>query len=195
MPTIVVLGVCGSLRRASCNGGLLRAAAAHAATLGAPAKVEFRMASIASLPLYSGDLDGADAPAAVAAWREAVGSADAVFIASPEHNFSMSAALKNALDWASTKPANLWAGKAAAVVGAGGGSGTARAQLALRQSAVFLDLSFVNAPELNVKRFEEQCFDELTGELTSDKVRDKVAHMVERLVGLALALRAGGSQK
>ena len=34
-----------------------------------------------------------------------------------------------------------------------------------------------------------------TGELTSDKVRDKVAHMVERLVGLALALRAGGSQK
>ena len=46
-----------------------------------------------------------------------------------------------------------------------------------------------------MKRFEEQCFDELTGELTSDKVRDKVAHMVERLVGLALALRAGGSQK
>ncbi len=60
----------------------------------------------------------------------------------------MTAPLKNALDWASKHPKNLWAGKAGGIAGSGGGSGTARAQLALRQSGVFLDITFVNAPEV-----------------------------------------------
>ena len=69
-------------------------------------------------------------------------------------------------------------------MGAGGGSGTARAQLALRQSGVFLDLTFVNAPEVAIKRFEEQCFDEATGDLASDKWSERVKDLVDRLLRL-----------
>ena len=77
---------------------------------------------------------------------------------------------------------------AAAVAGAGGGSGTARAQLALRQCAVFLDLTFVNAPEVAIRRFEQKCFDEATGDLASESWSEKVKDLVERLLRLEALL-------
>ncbi|KAM2196162.1 hypothetical protein ACFX1R_030077 [Malus domestica] len=55
------------------------------------------------------------------------------------------APLKNALDWAS-RPPNVWADKAAAIISASGGSGGSRSQYHLRQIGVFLDLHFINKP-------------------------------------------------
>jgi len=66
----------------------------------------------------------------------------------------MTAALKNALDWPS-HGTNLWKGKVGAIVGAGGGAGTARSQLALRQTSVFLDITYVNSPEVVINRFAD----------------------------------------
>lgn len=60
---------------------------------------------------------------------------------------------------------NLWAGKAGAILSAGGGAGGARGQLALRQIGSFIDVTFLNAPEVAIKRFDEKCFDESTGDL------------------------------
>ena len=174
-----LLGISGSLRSASANSGLVRCAQAHAVKLDG---VEWVTADIGSLPLYNQDLEDGCEPAEVALFRQQVRDADAIFFACPEYNYNVTAALKNALDWAS-RP-NVWQGKAAAVVGAGGGSGTARAQLALRQSGVFLDLTFVNAPEVAIKRFEEKCFDEATGDLISDKWSERIREMVERLLRL-----------
>jgi NAD(P)H-dependent FMN reductase len=178
-----VIAMSGSLRKASTNTGLLRAAAAaHTATMETP--VKFTIIDIGDLPLlYNQDIDVQDAPLpAVAAFQKEIEAADAFIIACPEHNYSVSSALKNALDWG---PPSFWAGKATGIVGAGGGAGTGRAQLALRQIGVFLDLHFVNAPEVQIARFSEKCFNEETGDLTDDKWKQRVGNMLDRTVALA----------
>jgi chromate reductase, NAD(P)H dehydrogenase (quinone) len=113
-----ILGLSGSLRRASHNRALLRAAAA-ALPPGAELEVWDRLAE---LPAYDEDLDGTFAPEPVAALRDAIAQADAVLIATPEYNASLPGALKNALDWASRPHAtNPLRGKPAAVIGASTG--------------------------------------------------------------------------
>jgi chromate reductase len=79
-----------------------------------------------------------------------VAAADAVLFAAPEYNYSVSGALKNAVDWASRSP-NAWDGKPCAVMGAGGGQGASRAQYHLRQIGVYLNLHFVNKPEVQIQ--------------------------------------------
>jgi chromate reductase len=114
-----VLGLSGSLRRASHNRALLSAAATLLPD-GDRLEVWDRLAE---LPAYDEDLDVAGAaPEPVAALRAAVADADAVLIATPEYNASLPGALKNALDWASRPHAtNPLRGKPAAVIGASTG--------------------------------------------------------------------------
>ena len=62
--------------------------------------------------------------------------------------------MKNALDWASREPNNAaLAGKATAILGAGGGMGTSRAQYHLRQVCVYVDLRPLNKPEVFCNAF------------------------------------------
>ena len=87
------------------------------------------------VPPYDQDDDLGPAPAAVASLRDAVASADAVLIATPEYNHSIPGALKNALDWASRPFAtNVFRGKPVAVIGASAGLfGAVWAQAELRK--------------------------------------------------------------
>lgn len=87
MSTIKVLGICGSLRRASANMGLLR----HAASC-LPAGMELQIADLSEVPFYNADL--ASKPAPVARLLEQIGEADALLLACPEYNYSMAPALK-----------------------------------------------------------------------------------------------------
>jgi len=126
-----VLGVSGSLRRDSFNSALLRAAAERLP--GGAELVEYE--GLGDVPPYDEDVERAGTPAAVEALREAVRSADAVLIATPEYNSSIPGQLKNALDWVS-RPAGKSAlnGKPAAVVGASTGMfGAVWAQAELRK--------------------------------------------------------------
>lgn len=92
---IRILTISGSLRSASSNSRLLRAAVALA-----PDGVELvAYARIASLPYFSPDLDRDPLPAAVAELRAAVRDARAVIISSPEYAHGVPGVLKNALDW------------------------------------------------------------------------------------------------
>ena len=185
---IRIVGICGSLRAKSCNAGLLRHAVAVAA---AREGVVMETFDVGALPLYNQDLDGEGClEAAVLAWKAMVERADAVFFACPEYNYNVSAALKNALDWPSKYPTQLWKGKAAGVVGAGGGCGSARAQLALRQSGVFLDLTFVNAPEVCIQRFADPTAFDADGNLVSEKWQEGGADVFDRMVILARKLKA-----
>ena len=59
-------------------------------------------------------------PDVVERWRKQVADTDAVLFSSPEYNYGVTPALKNAIDWAS-RPPNAWDDKAAAVVSSGGG--------------------------------------------------------------------------
>jgi chromate reductase len=149
-----VLGISGSLRRDSFNSALLRAAAER---LPAGAElVEFER--LREIPPFDADLegDGAPAPAAVAALREAMRSADAVLVATPEYNQSVPGVLKNALDWAS-RPAgeSALSGVPAAVIGASTGMfGAVWAQAEARKVLGALGGRVVEA-ELPVPRAHE----------------------------------------
>lgn len=99
--TLQTLAICGSLRADSSNLRLLRAAAALA-----PFATTF-YEGLGELPHFNPDLDrdGMTAPAAVAAFREAVQRADALMISTPEYAHGVPGALKNALDWLVSSPA------------------------------------------------------------------------------------------
>src|SRR5262245_3651471 len=106
--------------------------------------------AIGALPFYDADLEANGDPPPVTAWKTAIARADALLIATPEYNYGLPARLKNAIDWASRPPGNcVLNGKPAAIMGATpGGTGTARAQLALRHSFVFTDTRAVLQPEV-----------------------------------------------
>lgn len=141
------LGIAGSLRRKSTNQGLLRAASTRL-----PAGVEMDLADLTDIPFYNADIT--DKPASVVRVLEQIGRADALVLACPEYNYSLAPALKNILDWASREPNNaLLAGKPVAILGAGGGMGTSRAQYHLRQVCVYLDLHPLNKPEVFANAF------------------------------------------
>jgi chromate reductase len=126
-----VLGISGSLRRDSLNSALLRAAAERL-----PAGAELiEFDRLREVPPYDEDVDAATTPAIVEELREAVRSADAVLIATPEYNHSIPGQLKNALDWVS-RPAGKSAlnGTPAAAIGASTGIfGAVWAQAELRK--------------------------------------------------------------
>ena len=116
---IHILGISGSLRRGSFNTAALRAAARLA-----PDDVEVRVLTLHGIPMFDPDSEERDVRRpAVLEFREAIRAADGLLIATPEYNFSITGALKNAIDWASRggadSPLN---GKPAAILGAGGGS-------------------------------------------------------------------------
>src|SRR5262245_65484963 len=98
-----IVGIAGSLRKASFNVALLRAARELA-----PAGTEIEIASIAGIPLYDGDLESEKGiPDTVTALKERIKSADGLLLATPEYNNSMPGVLKNAIDWLSRPPKDI----------------------------------------------------------------------------------------
>ncbi len=92
-----ILGLAGSLRRASFN----RAALLKAITL-APPTLQFDIFDLSDIPLYNGDVEDNDGmPASVHEFRQAIHQSDGLLIVTPEYNFSIPGVLKNAIDWAS----------------------------------------------------------------------------------------------
>ena len=180
MSSLKVVGICGSLRKSSTNLGLLRYAREHA-----PEGMEIKIAELGEVPFFNADLE--DKPAAVEALLSDIEAADALLLACPEYNYSLAPALKNALDWASREAENrLLAGKPAAILGAGGGMGSARAQYHLRQVCVFLDLRLLNKPEIFCNAFAGG-FDS-AGNLIDDKLQQLVETQLKALQGWAQKL-------
>jgi chromate reductase len=136
----------GSLRKDGFNRRT-----AHALTALAPEALELQMVEIGELPLYNQDLDDTPPPAWLK-FREQIKAADAVLFVTPEHNRSVPAALKNAIDIGSRPYGqSVWSGKPGAVVSVSpsaiGGFG---ANHHLRQSLVFLNVPAMAQPEAYV---------------------------------------------
>ncbi|SRR5260221_289427 len=128
MKTIV--GLSGSLRKASFNTTLLRAAAALA-----PKDVRLDVRTLHGVPLYDADLEESSGiPKAVAELKDAVAAADGLILGTPEYNNGVPGVFKNAIDWLSRPPADIkrvFGGKPIALVGASpGGFGTTLSQAA-----------------------------------------------------------------
>jgi chromate reductase len=109
-----VLGISGSLRRASHNTHLLRVAAQEVPS---PHRLEI-FDGLKDVPPYDEDDDTESAPAGAQRFRQAIAEADAILIATPEYNSSLPGQLKNAIDWASRPfPSNALRNKPVAVIG------------------------------------------------------------------------------
>lgn len=185
-----VLGIAGSLRKASYNRGLLRAAQELA-----PAGMEIKIfEGLGAIPLYDADVEAQGDPAPVTTLKTAIGEADALLIATPEYNYGVPGVLKNAVDWASRPPGkSVLNGKPAAIMGASpGATGTARAQLALRQSFVFTQTYALLQPEVLVARAHER-FD-AEGRLTDEGTRKFVRQLLEALADWARKLGPSTAQ-
>jgi len=176
MEPIHLVGIPGSLRRGSSNRALLRAAIELM-----PQNVTVETIEIADIPLYNADLDTDDPPEAVRLFKERIGAADGLLIATPEYNYSIPGGLKNAIDWASWPSAtSVLKRKPIGIMGAAGGRfGTVRAQLALRQVFLFTESYVMLKPELHVSN-AAQVFDE-NGTLNDDATRDHVQAFVDAL--------------
>jgi chromate reductase, NAD(P)H dehydrogenase (quinone) len=129
MAKLKVAVIVGSNRRESVNRRLAQALG----KLGAD-KLAFSFVQIDDLPLYNQDLE-AELPKSVARFKSEVAAADGLLFVTPEHNRSIPAVLKNAIDWgARPYGQNSWNGKPAAITGTSPGAlGTAVAQQHLRQ--------------------------------------------------------------
>ena len=111
-----ILGICGSLRKESWNLKLLKNMLAEVEGRG----VETSWFDLNSVPMFHPDVEAQGIPDDAEAFRDAVRDAHAVVIACPEYNGSMTATLKNAIEWLSRR-GNLMTGKVFFIIGTGSG--------------------------------------------------------------------------
>lgn len=119
-----ILGIAGSLRAASYNAALLRAAAELS-----PAGTRIEIGSIAGIPPYDDDELERGLPEPVRQLKDRLAAADGLLLVTPEYNHSVPGVLKNAVDWLS-RPANdiprVFGNKPVAMIGASAGPGGTR---------------------------------------------------------------------
>jgi len=170
MTTIV--GISGSLRAASLNSALLRAAATEM-----PAGTTLAIGTIKGIPLYDADLEASQGlPEAVVRLKERIVAADALMLVTPEYNNSIPGVFKNAIDWLSrpnTDVARVFGGRPVAVIGASpSGFGTLLAQTAWLPVLRTLGTQTWFGGRLQVSRAGD-VFD-ASGALTDARVREQL---------------------
>ncbi|KAH7428865.1 hypothetical protein KP509_09G020500 [Ceratopteris richardii] len=157
--------------------------------------LEVEHVKIDKLPFLNTDLEvNGRFPDEVEEFRASIQKADSILFASPEYNYSMTAPLKNAIDWASRSP-NCWADKPATIISAGGGFGGGRSQYHLRQVGVFVDLHFLNKPELFVKAFEPPAKFDAQGNVIHEETKQRIKSLLIALQNWTLRLNNDGSGK
>ena len=160
-----ILAISGSLRAASYNRMALKAA-----TELAPAGLTIETAEIKDLAMFDGDDFAKGFPANVVALREKIRAADGLLIAGPEYNYSVSGALKNAIDWLSRGNDQPFAYKPIAIMSATMGPvGGARMQYDLRKIFLFLQGQVLQKPEVFIGLAQNK-FD-ANGKLTDEATR------------------------
>lgn len=157
-----LLGISGSLRRASFNTAILASLAEHVAD-----RATLVLHPLNDVPLYDQDADTETPPAPVTALRQAIAAADGLVIAAPEYNYGLSGVLKNALDWAS-RPYGKSALKAKPVLtltSSPAFTGGARAQAQLNEALIAVAALLVLRPQTVIAAAHEKIRD---GKLTDE---------------------------
>ncbi len=174
MKKLKILGISGSLRRASYNRKALQIAKKICRDFGAEVK-EADLKKL-KLPIYDQDIEDRAFPKSVLTLKEKVEAADILLIASPEYNHSISGALKNAIDWLS-RGKNSLDGKFAVVFGASPGKfGTMRGQKHLREILDALNVFVLPQPKVFISR-ADKAFDK------KEDFKDKNLHLrLEKLI-------------
>jgi chromate reductase, NAD(P)H dehydrogenase (quinone) len=180
-PTLAV--IVGSNRRDSINRKLAQALA----RLGAD-KFDAHFVRIDDLPMYNQDNEG-NLPAEVVRYKGELARADAVLIVTPEHDRSIPAVLKNAVDWgARPYGRNSWAGKTAFITGTSPGAiGSALAQQHLR--SVMTGLGAILLGGEAYVTFKPNLIDE-HGNIGDENTKTFLQGFIDRFASLAGRLAA-----
>ncbi len=172
MADLKILGISGSLRKGSYNTAALRTCAELM-----PAGMALSYARIDGIPLFNQDVFDAGLPEPVKRFRAEVAAADGLLIASPEYNFSVTAALKNAIDWGSRAPNQVFQDKPVAIFSATTGPvGGVRNQYDLRRILTQLWGHALPRPEVFIGNAQTK-FD-AQGHLTDDTTRKFLADLL-----------------
>ena len=173
--------VVGSNRRNSIN----RKLALALAKLGAD-KFDANFARIDRLPMFNQDLEGS-LPSEVVRYKNELAQADGILIVTPEHDRSIPAVLKNAIDWgARPYGQNSWAGKPAFITGTSPGAiGSALAQQHLRSVMVSLGVILMGG-EAYVT-FKPNLIDE-HGDIADESTQKFLQGFVDRFADLVTRL-------
>ena len=184
--------IAGSTREGSFAKKLARAAAG--AVDGAGGVGRFVDLRDHAMPLYDGDLEEAEGlPAGAVSLREVVGDCDAVLFVSPEYNASISAVLKNAIDWVSRPykqepDRKVWPGKVAGLLSSSPGAlGGMRGLVHLRQIAMNVGMQVVTE-QFALGGAHEAFGDD--GALTGERHQAGVDKVVRAVLRMATALRS-----
>jgi len=182
-PKIAILGISGSGRKRSFNSALLEAAKQLL-----PSNATLEVSDVSRLPLYNQELEH-DMPEVVMELKRKIRGADAILIATPEHNYSITAVLKNAIEWGNRPPRDAsWSGKPAAIISASTSlRGGARAQLHLRQIMIDLNMYPINRPQLMVANAGDKFGEDL--QLTDEESRQTLRDVLSCLVDWTLKLQ------
>ncbi|HRQ76197.1 MAG TPA: NAD(P)H-dependent oxidoreductase [Phycisphaerales bacterium] len=187
-----ILAFAGSTREGSFNKKLIRVAARLAEAAGA--KVTLLDLRDLALPLYDGDLEQQSGlPDGALRLKKLMKEHDAFLIASAEYNSSVSAVLKNAIDWASRpqgddRPLQAFAGKVAGLMAASTGAlGGLRGLVHLR--AILGNINVLVVPEQFALAKANEAFNE-DGSLKDDAPKQAVEKIVRRVVDLAARLKS-----
>lgn len=181
-----VLAFAGSLRKDSYNRKVLKLAEDLL-----PVGVSYEIFDLIDIPVFNVDVEKQGWPESVAAFRDAIRKADALFIASPEYNSSVTGVLKNAIDWASrmeNKQPHPLTKKPVAVVGVGERGGTGRSQIHLKQILNHLNMYVVNKPEVLIALKPVKPFDE-EGNLVDEMAIKFIGQLLSNLIDFTLQLR------
>jgi chromate reductase len=172
-----ILGLAGSLRRASLHRGLIRAARELAPEGVAVESYE----KLGEIPFFNQDVEDEGDPAPVRDLKEKIREADAVLIATPEYDYAIPGVLTTALDWSLRSPSPM-RHKPVGIVGASpGGAGTARGQMVLRQILLHAPAYVMPEPQMLIPYAREK-FDVETGDLTDEQTRERIRRFLDALV-------------
>jgi NAD(P)H-dependent FMN reductase len=193
--TAKVLCFAGSLRKDSLNKKLVKVAMEGARNAGA--EVTFVDLKDLPMPIYDGDIEAAEGlPENAKKFKRMLMEHDALLIASPEYNSSISAALKNAIDWASRPEpgeTNLQAftGKVAGLLAASPGAlGGLRGLVTLR--SVLGNIGIIVVPDQLAVSKADGAFND-DGTMKDSKQEGNVHRIGARVAQVAAALKASKS--
>lgn len=176
-----IVGMSGSLRKGSQNTKLLNTISKLL-----PDDMDFEQANI-NLPLFTDNHE--QYPDSVQKIRDQVDQADALIITTPEYNWNMTTALKNAIDWLSLggKDAPL-TGQVVAIAGVGGGRlGSVRSQMATRQTLLHNKVWVVPGPEVLIMPSEDLFKSD--GMLSDDFATSLLQQVIDELIRVTPTLR------
>ena len=187
-----ILAFAGSTREASYNKKLVKIAAEGAKAAGA--EVTYIDLRDLPMPIYDEDLEAKEGiPENARKFKELLKAHQGLLIAAPEYNSSITAVLKNAIDWASRpEPGEpmlaAFTGKVAAIMSASpGGLGGLRGLIHVR--SILSSINVLVLPEQKAISSAFQAFDE-EGKLKDPKQQEAVEQLGSKVATLLAKILA-----